>query len=172
MSAPEACLATAGVIPKPMIDRIKALFEARDGRGSEPDGAHSDDELHLAAAALMVEAALMDESFDAAEREAVATVLRRQFNLDAEECRSLMERAEKMVHEANHLLGFTRIVKDRFPPEERVRLIEMLWEVAYADGVLHDYEESLLRRVAGLIYVSDRQRGEARKRVMARLGLA
>jgi uncharacterized tellurite resistance protein B-like protein len=48
----------------------------------------------------------------------------------------------------------------------------MLWEVAYADGVLHDYEHNLLRRIAGLIYVTDRDRGLARNRVLARLGLA
>jgi uncharacterized tellurite resistance protein B-like protein len=52
-----------------------------------------------------------------------------------------------------------------------VELIEMLWEVAYADGVLDEYEDSLLRRVGGLIYVPDRERGEARRRVLKRLGL-
>ena len=45
----------------------------------------------------------------------------------------------------------------------------MLWEVAYADGVLHDYEANLLRRVGGLIYVNDRERGDARRRVLARI---
>ena len=47
----------------------------------------------------------------------------------------------------------------------------MLWDVAYADGELHDLEASLLRRIGGLLYVSDRERGEARKRVLARRGL-
>ena len=51
-------------------------------------------------------------------------------------------------------------------------MIEMLWEVAYADGVLSKYEANLVRRIAGLIYVSDRDSGIARKRVMARLGIA
>ena len=67
--------------------------------------------------------------------------------------------------------GFTRAIKDGFSHAERVQLIEMMWEVAYADGALHDYEASLLRRVTGLLYVSDRESGEARKRVLARLGL-
>ena len=48
----------------------------------------------------------------------------------------------------------------------------MIWEVVYADGILHDHEDSLLRRIAGLIYVSDRDRGDARKRVLARLDRA
>jgi uncharacterized tellurite resistance protein B-like protein len=47
----------------------------------------------------------------------------------------------------------------------------VVWEVAYADGSLHDYEASVLRRITGLLYVSDRESGEARKRVLARLGL-
>jgi len=50
-------------------------------------------------------------------------------------------------------------------------MMEMLWEVAYADGRLHEYEASLARQVAGLIHVSDRDNGAARKRVLARLGL-
>jgi uncharacterized tellurite resistance protein B-like protein len=69
-------------------------------------------------------------------------------------------------------LSFTRTIKDGYSPEDRVEIIEMLWEVAYADGVLHDYEANLLRRVGGLIYVSDQDRGDARKRVLTRMGLA
>jgi uncharacterized tellurite resistance protein B-like protein len=65
----------------------------------------------------------------------------------------------------------TRAIVDRFDEAERVGMIEMLWEVVYADGRVDDYEANLLRRVGGLIYVSDRDRGEARKRVEARLGL-
>ena len=68
--------------------------------------------------------------------------------------------------------GFTRAVNDGFAPEDRIQVIEMLWEVVYADGELHDYEASLLRRITGLLYVSDRDSGEARKRVLARLGRA
>ena len=64
------------------------------------------------------------------------------------------------------------MVTDRFSFEERVELMEMLWQVAYADGELDDFEANLLRRVAGLIHVSDRDSGAARKRAMARLGLA
>ena len=66
----------------------------------------------------------------------------------------------------------TRVIKDNYSQQERVELIEMIWEVVYADGVRHDYEDSLLRRIAGLIYVSDRDRGNARKRVLERLGKA
>ena len=119
----------------------------------------------------MVEAARLDEKFDEAERTAIATVVKRHFGLDDAEAAELIEAASEAQAESSQLLSFTRAVKDAYPPEERVEIIEMLWEVAYADGELHPYEANLLRRIGGLIYVSDRERGEARKRVLARLGL-
>ncbi len=64
------------------------------------------------------------------------------------------------------------MINESFAPAERVTVIEMLWEVAYADGILHDYEANLVRRVGGLLFVPDHDTGEARKRVLARLGLS
>jgi uncharacterized tellurite resistance protein B-like protein len=158
-----------------VINRIKALFEAVDegagGIGTIAPGAGADGR-QLAAATLMVEAACLDGSFDAAERDTIGKLLSRHFELTDEESATLMSEAEGAQDEANHLLRFTRAIKDAYAPEERIELIEMLWEVAYADGILHDYEANLLRRIGGLIYVSDRERGAARRRVVTRLGLA
>ena len=148
-----------------MIDRITAFLR---GRADAPDTLPSRDDKQLAAAALLVEAALMDEAFDDRERRTIERLVVARFGLGEDECRRLIAAAEAAVAESQQLYRFTRVVKDRFAPEERVELIEMLWEVAYADGVLHDYEASLLRRVSGLIYVSDRDSGEARRRVLAR----
>ena len=67
---------------------------------------------------------------------------------------------ETAASESAELFHFTRIINERLSFEERVEIIEMLWEVAYADGVLDEYEDSLLRRVGGLIYVPDRERGD------------
>jgi uncharacterized tellurite resistance protein B-like protein len=63
------------------------------------------------------------------------------------------------------------VIKDSFDQEERVELMEMLWEVVYADGALHHLEANLMRRIAGLIFVPDRESGEARKRALSKLGL-
>jgi uncharacterized tellurite resistance protein B-like protein len=151
-----------------MIGRFKALLGER-GRAA-PAAAPTPEEKHLAAAVLMVEAALLDEQFDAAERDKVGEIIRRHFGATEAEAQALIEAAEAVHDGASGLVRYTRVIKERFSPEERVEVIEMLWEVAYADGVLHDYEANLLRRVAGLIYVSDRDRGAARKRVLERLG--
>ena len=142
-----------------MINRIKALFADSAGPTAVP---HSRDELALAAAALLVEAARMDENFDEAEREAVAEALRGQFSLSDEECDTLIRDAEAAQHEATDLFRFTRKINDSYDHGERLRLIELIWQVVYADGALHAYEANLVRRMGGLLHVSDQELGEAR----------
>lgn len=159
-----------------MLNRIKSIFEAlessTDGGTAGGGTGHGFSEKELAACALLVEAAAMDGNIDPEEEAVIRAMAERSFGLDAAEIDTLMVEALKAQDEANHLIRFTRTIKDSFDEEERIGLIEMLWEVAYADGVLHDYEANLLRRIGGLIYVSDRDRGEARKRVAAKLGIA
>ena len=153
-----------------MIERLKSLFSGRDPL-SEADHKQGLDELQLAAACLLVEVASLDSEFDATERAAISRLLQRRFELTEEAAERLIAAAETEVGQTHQLFSFTRVVKDRFDHEERIELMEMLWEVAYADGELHDYEANLMRRAAGLIFVTDRESGEARKRALERLGL-
>lgn len=152
-----------------MINRVKALFVERRGAPQVREAGHSHEELRIAAAALMVEAAQLDDIFDAREREKVRELVAARFELDAEEGDSLIEAAEARVAESSQIHGFTRVIKAKFSHEERIELIEMLWEVVYADGELHHYEANLMRRLAGLLQVSDRAAGAARKRARERL---
>ena len=151
-----------------MLDRILSLI----GRPSRPGAPHRENRLHLAAATLLVEIARMDgeEAAGAAERRRMAELLARRFTLSEEETRALIEEAEQEADQSAQLFAFTREIKDAFDYEERVELMEMLWEVAYADDHLHHLESSLMRRLAGLLHVDDRDSGEARKRVLARRG--
>ena len=153
-----------------MINRFKALFLDRRGGSAGAKDRHSTDELQIAAAALLVEAAQMDDDFDTGERNKVLELVTDRFALNREESQSLLAAAEERVAHANHLHGFTRIVNKAFGQEERIELLEMLWEVIYADGELHDHEASLMRRLNGLLHVSDRESAAARNRALARLG--
>ncbi len=162
-----------------MINRIKALVLGTDGSGDSGgiggnggDGGDGGDENQVAAVALLVEAAVMDGDFDAAERRTIARLVSRQFGLEAAQVEDLIRAGEEAVEASSQLYAFTRVVKEGFDFEQRIRMIEMLWEVAYADGELHDFEASLVRRVAGLIHVADRESGMALGRVLKRLGLA
>jgi len=151
-----------------MLERIRVFL--RDGGGTSSGGAGQDD-LSLAVAGLLVEAAHQDGVFDDVERATISRLLEDRLALKSEEAEALIADADAKVLGASDLWSFAQVVKNRFDHDERVRMIEMLWEVVYADGTLHDYEANLMRRVAGLVYVSDAESGSARKRVLDRLGI-
>src|SRR5262249_26321954 len=126
------------------------------------------DEMQHAIAVLLVEAARMDDTFDAQERGVIARLLKEKFSLDHVQVDQLLAAAEETSKRASQIYPFTRLAVMRMTPEQRVKLIEMLGEGAYAEGVLDPEEDMLLRRIAGLIYVSDEDRVAARRRVLAR----
>lgn len=152
-----------------MLDRFFSFFEDRGARPARDDGRHTPDEFHLAAAALLVHAATADAEFDARERARIEWLCEHRLELGPAETAALIEAAEKQVEDSVQLLRFTRTIKDGFSYEERVALMEMLWEVVYADEEVEAHEAQLMRRIAGLIYVEDRDSGIARSRVRARL---
>ncbi len=152
-----------------MLAKLRTFLFERSGRAESADGGHSQEELHLAAAALMVEAARLDGDFDDTERTRISDILQRRFALDGDSAAALIDAAIGAVDKIPEIYGFTRTVRQNFDHDERVAMLELLWEVAYADGELHDYEASLLRRVTGLLYVTDRESGAARKRALERL---
>ncbi|GAB4138680.1 MAG: TerB family tellurite resistance protein [Sphingomonadales bacterium] len=152
-----------------MLARIKAMLGG--DKGSQA-GLNRFERRQLAAAALLAEAAYLDEGISAIEEDRMVDLLQRFFELSAEDARALVDEAMALQGDAVELSRFTQAVKDAFDAEERVGIIEMLWEVVYADGELHAYEDNLMRRIGGLLYVTDRDRGLAKQRVLARLGQA
>jgi uncharacterized tellurite resistance protein B-like protein len=122
----------------------------------------------FALAVLLIEVARSDDGVEDRAQGVIQRALALRFGLERSEVIRLIKAAEERATEAADLFHFTRVVVENFTEEERIGVIEMLWEVVYSDGVLTGDEDALIRRVAGLIYVSDRDRGEARRRVMQR----
>lgn len=149
-----------------MIDQLKFLLF---GDSTAPAGA---DEAPLAAVCLLVEAAMMDGAMDDGERRHILHLLHTRFSLSESAAEQLLQRATDRQDRSTQLFPFTRLIVENYAPAQRIDLIEMLWEVAYADGRLHDYEASLVRRIAGLVYVPDQESGAARRRALASLGLS
>ncbi len=151
-----------------MFGRIKDLL-AESGLSRAARSAGEDADFHFAVAVLLVEAARMDARIDSSERRTIAALLARRYGFEVAEAGALVARAEVEAERSSQLFGFTHRVNGRLSQEERIGLIEMLWEVAYADGALHHYEANLMRRLAGLLHVPDADSGAARQRVLARL---
>ena len=129
------------------------------------------DDLQVAVGALLVESATRDDEFGDDERKAIEALLEQRFDLSATETAELLQAAETAKHGSMELFGFIRKVMKEMDEAQRIEVVEMLWDVAYADGVLDPHEDAMIRKVAGLLYVSDFDRGAARRRVRERRGL-
>jgi len=124
-----------------------------------------------AVAAILVEAAKADDDYTADERAHIARVLAARYGLSPAEAVELREVGEAAQAAATDLVRFTKAVKRAVPHEDRVGVVEAVWEIAYADGVRDHAENALVRRLCGLLYVEDREAGLARQRVEEKLGL-
>lgn len=149
-----------------MFDRIRALF-ADDA----DDKTESLDESE-AVATLLAHAAYADGVFQDAEHAMVLQLLAKRYELAPAAANDLLQKAETRVKESVELYGVTKTAKDIFSHGERLDLMEMIWEVVLADGVVDEFEANLMRRLAGLMYVTDQESGAARKRAAARVQAA
>jgi uncharacterized tellurite resistance protein B-like protein len=148
-----------------MIDRLLDLLAGRGEWTLEKPV----NDLPLAVAALLVELARMDDKVNAGERRTIEQLLARMFSLDPNGAQSLVERAAKEMQRSAQYFPFTQQICRHASADMRVQIIEMMWTVAYSDGALDPDEDALIRQVAGLIQVSDWERGAARKRALEKL---
>lgn len=129
-------------------DVFGSLFE------SEEDVCNLDEhQCQLTSAALMIEVASIDQNFSKEELEALHYILRCEFNLSDDEVRHLVSLAQSERDEASSLYPFTKLINDQFDISQKYQLITSMWRIAYADGNLDKYEESIIRRIADLIYL-------------------
>lgn len=136
-----------------MLEAIRKFFEQHIEGPEARRGHGGHDPLHVATAALLVEMMRMSGEVTDEERERVLHALEAKFGLRPDETAELLRLAEAEAQEATDYYQFTSLIKDRLTAEEKERLIEHMWEVAYADGELHRYEEHLVRKIADLLYV-------------------
>jgi uncharacterized tellurite resistance protein B-like protein len=125
------------------------------------------DDYRVAAAALLVHAARIDGHISDDERELLTDLVKWKFNLDDAATGELMEQAEVAEHEAIDLYQFTSLLIRALDQNARLRLIEMMWEIAYVDGTVTEFEDNLIWRAADLLGVSSHERIALRRRVAA-----
>lgn len=140
--------------------RLRRLAAPSD-RASE----HEVDE-SLATALLLAELARADDHLDACERATIEKLLGDHFELSADEVRALTDKAAMRDEQAISLYDYVKSLNERLDYLGRCKLIEMLWQVAWADGHLDQNEEYQLRKIAGLLYVSDDDLVRAKLKVM------
>ena len=118
---------------------------------------------------LMMEAANIDGNVDQVEINKISKVLIEIFNENPEEVANELQKCLDGLHEHKSLYYFTSKINQSFAEEKKIILIEILWEIILEDGKVHDFESNLVRRLAGLLYISDAQCGKAKKKVLEKL---
>ena len=115
-------------------------------------------------ASLLIHAAKIDDNYTNFEKEIIKKALMGLYKIKTNEADKLLELAEKKEQVSNQIIEFTREIKKN-SMEFRLKIIEILWKIVYSDGSSDSYESNLIRRVCGLLYVSDRDSGMIKLKV-------
>ena len=154
-----------------MLASIKKFFEDRVApEAAEPSPGAREHGLRLAAAALLFEIGRADAEVKEEELTVMRAAIQGTFGLDREETEELMRLAEQESREATSLYEFTHLIDDAFSPEQKKRVVELLWLVAFADAEKDAHEEQLVRRIAGLLHVPHPDFIDAKIRARAESG--
>ncbi len=146
-----------------MLNLLKNFFE----KNEEPK-ADSNDNLEILCG-LMVEAANSDGNIDSDEINKIKQILVNIFKEDNTEVELMLNNAIQNSNNSKSLYFYTSKINKNYSEEKKLLLIETLWEIILSDGKLHDYETSLIRRLAGLLYISDVNSGNARKKALDKI---
>jgi uncharacterized tellurite resistance protein B-like protein len=147
-----------------MLASLKKLFAEIDVK---PASRFEDSDYRLAAAAILIHIMSVDGGVSAAERSTLRAVLKSRFDLDDSALNELIDAATEADREAIDLYQFTRLLNRALDEEGRLRIIEMMWQLVYADGRVNEFEDNVVWRAADLLGISARQRIELRRRVAA-----
>ncbi len=150
-----------------MIEKLLQFFEDKIAP-HDGDATPSEAQYQLATAALLVEMSRADYETKDAEQSTIVDAVQRTFKLTDQQTQELVELAEQEADASTSLYEFTRLINDRFAEHEKEHIVELLWEVAFADGDLDKYEEHLLRRVSDLLHVRHRAFVNLKLKVQAR----
>jgi uncharacterized tellurite resistance protein B-like protein len=148
-----------------MFASVRKLIAELGDDGAKDGGRFEEPDYRLAAAALLVHAAQIDGTMSPPERQKLHEVLKQRFNLDDDDADALIEEATAAEQEAVDLYKFTARLNRMLDEPGRARVIEMMWQVAYADGAATEFEDNLIWRAADLLNVPRPERIALRNRV-------
>ena len=135
---------------------FKNIFKKKDKKNIDTNG--------VLIAALLVHAAKIDENYTNVEKKIIEKALINLNNIKENEAKELLNKAEKKEQESNQIVEFTKEIKKK-SMDYRLKIVEILWKIIYSDGISDNFESNLIRRVCGLLYVSDRDSGMIKLKV-------
>jgi uncharacterized tellurite resistance protein B-like protein len=153
------------LIEAAVLRALSSFFDHVSGAAGGDDAESRERELRLATAVLLVEVARADFTEDELELDAVADLLEGHLDMARQEVEQLVAEARQHADHSASLQSFTRQLHEELAVSEKLKIIEMLWDVALSDAVLDKHEDHLIRKVAGLLYISHSDLIRVRNRV-------
>ena len=135
---------------------FKKIFKKEEKKDNEYN--------NILIAALLIHAAKIDENYTDKEKEIIKKSLKELFKVNSEKIDEFLKTAEKKEQESNQIIEFTKEIKKK-PMDFRIKIIEILCKIVYSDGTNDSYESNLVRRVCGLLYISDKVSGDIKLKV-------
>ena len=148
-----------------MIDLIKRFFNKKTEDTPADQGEDKPHDIRIATCALLLEMSKIDGEFSNSERESIISVLKRDYDLPDEYAAALIEAADEELKGSIDLWQFTNLINQNYSDEEKIRLIETVWRIAYTDGKLEKHEDYLVHKMTNLLRLSHKQLIEAKLKV-------
>ena len=145
-----------------MFNKLKSIFDKKIEEENEQC-----DTVQIAISTLMIQTAVYDGVFDEQEKSEILELIKKYFNFNKDQKLALFKIAMKVNDNSNDMQQFTRVLNDNLSEEEKLNIIEMLWKIIISDGHIDDYENALIRKISGLLYISDRDVGQIKKKLIA-----
>ncbi len=133
-----------------MLSKINAFFQSLAEDNSQPANEIS---LEIACSVLLCEVMLADGQLDDTEREKLNSILLQQFHLTEVEVKDIIKRSLTLCENATDFYQFTSKINENYSTEQRIKMLDLLWKVAYADGELASIEEHIIRKIADLLHL-------------------
>ena len=143
-----------------MFDKLKTFFDKKTEISE-----FSFDSDKIAIVALLISTAKYDGNFDDSEKIEIQKLIESYFSLSSQNTDDLFKAAEKIESEANDLQQFTRSLNEVLNEEEKLTIMELIWKIVMADGIIDNYEENLVRRLSGLLYLQDKDIGNMKNKL-------
>jgi uncharacterized tellurite resistance protein B-like protein len=149
-----------------MIKAIKDFFDSYLMPDVEEERAQLEHAIRLAVVVLLIEIAESDYEHQPEERRAILNAVQKQFGLSRVSAEQLIALAKQEHDESTDYFQFTRLINEHYSAQQKIKVVEAFWQVAFADKELHHYEEHVIRRLADLIHLSHSDFIAAKHRVM------
>jgi len=149
-----------------MIDVVKRFFGKATTEVSKGANQNAVHDIRVATCALFVEIARIDEKFTAAEMETILSILKQKYSLSQDHADALIAEAERELEKSVDLWQFTKLINENYSNEEKIKIIEILWQIVYVDGKMDQYEHYLMNRLQNLLRLTHDQLITAKLKVL------